>query len=73
VIFSFVDKSMASLRTRCQPERRLIRGLSCLSCDGDHAPTGCLSSLPARPLVAFGAWHTSQRPGTPAFRPHEDP
>jgi hypothetical protein len=55
VIFSLVDKSMASLRTRCQPQRRPIRGLSSLRCDGDHTPTGCLSCLPARPLVAFGA------------------
>jgi hypothetical protein len=43
VIFSLVDKSMASLRARCQPQRRAVRGLSCLHCDGDHAPTGCLS------------------------------
>jgi hypothetical protein len=60
VIFSLVDRSMASLRTRCQPQRRRIRCLSCLRCDGDHAPTGCLSCLPAKPACRL--WRLTYEP-----------
>jgi hypothetical protein len=31
------------------------------------------SSKFSAPLLAFGAWHTSQRPGTLDYRPHEEP
>jgi hypothetical protein len=48
VIFSLVDRSMASSE-RDPTSAPPIRGLSRLRCDGDHAPTGCLLCLPARP------------------------
>jgi hypothetical protein len=60
VIFNLVDRTMASLRTRCQPQRRPVRALSCLRCDGDHAPTGCLSCLPARPACRL--WRLAYEP-----------
>ena len=43
VIFSFVERLMASSERDAQRHRRPIRGRSCLRCDGDHAPTGCLT------------------------------
>jgi hypothetical protein len=71
VIFSLVDKSMAS-RTRCQPRHRSLRALSCLRCDGDQLRPAASRVYRRAPLVAFGARHTRRRPGTPDCRPHEE-
>jgi hypothetical protein len=40
MIFSLVDRSMVSSERVAPP----ISDLACLRCDGDHAPTGCLSA-----------------------------
>ena len=58
VIFSLVDRFMASSRERGRASRPASTGActppGCLCCDVDHAPTGCLSCLSPRPLVGFG-------------------
>jgi hypothetical protein len=54
VIFSLVDRLMASSERDANLSAALYGGLSCLRCDGDHAPTGYLACLSSRSLVGFG-------------------
>jgi hypothetical protein len=53
VIFSLVDRSMASSGSDANLSAARLYAAWVLRCDVDHAPTGCLSRLSPCPLVGF--------------------
>ena len=73
VIFNLVDRTMASLRTRANLSAALYAPSRAYAVTAITLRPAASRVYRRAPLVAFGAWHTSHRPGTPDFWPHEEP